>query len=290
MNAADVPAVGAGVAAGRRRRDLPRRLALHLLLALFSLFVLVPIWFAFLGSFKELPDFYRDQVGLPEVWHWENYVAVWQEAHIVEYALNSVIVTGIALPIQVTLATLAAYGIARYRTRRATFFYLFFLAGLVIPGQLTLLPTVLLIKSFGLLNTYGGLIVPYIAFGQPFAVFLIVGFLRTLPSELEDAGRIDGANEVQILLQIMVPLVRPAIASVLIFNGVGMWNDFLFPYIVSTKLPTIQVGILQLHGSYGTAWGLIFAGVMIAALPIIVLYVLLTKQFISGLAAGAIKG
>jgi raffinose/stachyose/melibiose transport system permease protein len=95
---------------------------------------------------------------------------------------------------------------------------------------------------------------------------------------------------VQILVHIMLPLIRPAIASVLIFNGVGMWNDFLFPYIVSTKLPTIQVGILQLHGSYGTAWGLIFAGVMIAALPIIVLYALLTKQFISGLAAGAIKG
>jgi raffinose/stachyose/melibiose transport system permease protein len=199
-------------------------------------------------------------------------------------------VCAISVPLILLISSLAAFGLARYRFRGNTAVYLYFLAGLIIPVQLSILPTVLLLKTLRIVNTYPGLILPYVGLGVPFSVFILTGFLRTLPRDLEEAARIDGAGEHTIYWRIMLPLSAPALATVAILNFVGIWNDFFFPLVVAPALPTLQVGVNNLRGYYSTQWGLIFAGVTLSVLPLLVGYVLLTKQFIRGIAAGAVRG
>lgn len=255
-----------------------------------SAFAILPGIFTVFSSFKSLYDFYNSPLALPQQWHFDNYAAVWNDAGIPRAAANSLLVVALTVPFVLLFSCCAAYSIAQFRFRASNVVYYLFLAGLVIPAQLTILPVVLLDKNLGLINTYGALIFPYIGGNMPFAVFLLTGFLRTLPAELRDAGLIDGANELEVFLHIIAPLLRPALATIVILSSVGIWNDFFFPMIVSPKIPMLQVGVYNLLGVYSTEWGHIFAGVIISAIPLIVAYMLLTKQFIAGLAAGAVKG
>lgn len=274
----------------RKQHHVWFRFGRQTILIFFSLFAILPGVFTIFASFKSLFDFYNNPLTLPAKWLWENYTAVWHDAGIPQAALNSFTVVALSVPFSLTFSCCAAYGLARYNFRGNNVVYYLFLGGLVIPAQLTILPVVLLDKNLGLINTYAGLILPYIGAHMPFAVFLLTGFLRTLPSELRDAALIDGANEFQVFYRVMVPLLRPALATVAILNAVGIWNDFFFPLVVSPKIPTLQVGVYNLLGVYSTEWGHIFAGVVISAVPLIVAYLLLTKQFIAGLSAGAVKG
>jgi raffinose/stachyose/melibiose transport system permease protein len=262
----------------------------HAILTLSSAFALLPVLLAVQASFKTLYDFYDRPLGLPAVWAWQNYVEVWNQAHIADYALNSAIVSGLAVPLQVACSSLLAYGLARYRFAGNNWTFYFVMAGLLVPIQLTILPIVLMLKTLTIGNSYLGLIVPYVAFGMPFSVFLMAGFLRALPKELEDAGRIDGASELRIFWSIMLPLTRPAMATIAILHFVGIWNDLFFPLVAAPDVPLLQVGVTNLRGYYSTQWGFIFAGVVLSALPLVIAYVLLTKQFIRGLSAAAIKG
>ena len=266
------------------------RWLIHVLLLVGSAIAVLPVLLAVQASFKTLYDFYDRPLGLPSKWAWENYASVWQQARIPEVAWNSVVVCAISVPLILLISSLAAFGLARYRFRGNTAVYLYFLAGLIIPVQLSILPTVLLLKTLRIVNTYPGLILPYVGLGVPFSVFILTGFLRTLPRDLEEAARIDGAGEHTIYWRIMLPLSAPALATVAILNFVGIWNDFFFPLVVAPALPTLQVGVNNLRGYYSTQWGLIFAGVTLSVLPLLVGYVLLTKQFIRGIAAGAVRG
>jgi raffinose/stachyose/melibiose transport system permease protein len=283
-------AVAEPVARRNRRIPLWFVVARQVFLIAFAVFAILPGVFTIFASFKSLYDFYNSPLGLPQAWLWQNYVAVWHDAGIPEAALNTFIVVACTVPVALLCSCCAAYGIARFQFPGNNVVYYLFLGGLVIPGQLTILPLVVLDKNFGFINTFAGLIIPYVAFNMPFNVFLLTGFLRTLPTELRDAARIDGANEFEVFLLIMVPLLRPALATIVILNSVGIWNDFFFPLIVSPKIPVLQVGVYNLLGVYSTDWGHIFAGVVIAAIPMVAAYLLLTKQFIAGLAAGAVKG
>jgi raffinose/stachyose/melibiose transport system permease protein len=261
----------------------------HLFLIIGAAVALLLVLLAVQASFKTLYDFYDRPLGLPAAWAWQTYVEVWRQAHIPEYAWNSIVVSGVAVPLVVGCTCLAAYGLARYRFTGNAWVFYYFLAGLLIPIQLTILPTVLLLKTLAIGNTHAGLIFPYVVFSMPFAVFLLTGFLRALPKDLEEAARIDGAGEFRIFWTIMLPLARPALATVAILNFVGIWKDLFFPLVTAPDVPTLQVGVTNLRGYYSTQWGYIFAGVVLSSLPVIQAYVLLTKQFIRGLSAGAIK-
>jgi N-acetylglucosamine transport system permease protein len=167
----------------------------HLFLMVFVAFALLPVLLAFQASFKTLFDFYDRPLGLPSTWEWRNYVNVWEQARIPEYARNSVIVVGFSVPLIVMLSCLAAYGLTRYQFVAGKYIFLFFLAGLLVPIQLTILPTVFQLKTLKLVNTHAGLVISYVAIGLPFAVFLMSGFMRTLPRELAEAAHLDGAGE-----------------------------------------------------------------------------------------------
>jgi raffinose/stachyose/melibiose transport system permease protein len=180
--------------------------------------------------------------------------------------------------------------LTRYQFAAGKWIFIYFVSGLLIPIQLTILPTALQLKTLQIANSHAGLIVVSVALGIPFSVFLMAGFMRTLPRELAESAQLDGAGEFRAFWDIMLPLTRPALATVAILNGVGIWNEFFVPLVLTPDVPTLQVGVNNLRGFYSTDWGNIFAGVTLAALPVLVAYWLLTKQFIRGLSAGAVKG
>jgi raffinose/stachyose/melibiose transport system permease protein len=275
-----------------RARTLLESAAWHAVLGFVSLLVLVPIVFLVLGSFKTVQQFFAAPYGLPVSWTPSNYVRAWQEAAISTTFPNSLIVTVASVVISTILACLAAYGIARFSFRLRFWVRLLFVGGLVVPVQLIMLPLFVLLREVGLLGTLPGLIVAYSVFGIPLGVLILVGFFATLPHDLEDAARIDGASHFQVFLDVMLPLMRPALAAVVILNGVWMWNDFFIALILSTKpdTHTLPVGIINFYGTYSTEWGLIFANVTISILPVLIAYLALSRQFISGLTAGAVKG
>jgi raffinose/stachyose/melibiose transport system permease protein len=262
----------------------------HLFLIVAVMFALLPVVLMVQASFKSLKDFYTNALGFPSVWKWQNYTDVWRDAHIPEYARNSIIITGVSVPAILFLACLAGYGLTRYQYAAAKWLFIYFLCGLLIPVQLTILPIAFQLKTLKLENSHAGLITISVALGLPFSVFLMAGFMRTLPRELAEAAHLDGAGEFRAFWDVILPLTKPALATVAILTGVGIWNEFQVPLILTPDVPTLQVGVNNLRGFYSTNWGAIFAGVTLAALPVLVAYWLLTKQFIRGLSAGAVKG
>ena len=179
----------------------------------------------------------------------------------------------------------------RYKFTGAGFILMFFVAGLTLPLKLAIIPLFILLRDLGILNTHAALIVVYVATGLPTTVFIMTGFIRTLPSELEDAARMDGASEALIMWKIMLPLVRPALVIAGIQNVVPIWNDFFFPlvFIQSDRLKTLPQGLASFMGEYNTDWGVMFSGLTLSVLPIVVIYIVLSKQFINGMTSGAVK-
>jgi raffinose/stachyose/melibiose transport system permease protein len=163
---------------------------------------------------------------------------------------------------------------------------------MLIPVQMTVLPLFVLLRDIGLLSTLGAMIFPYIAMGLPLGVLILTPLIATLPREMSDAARMDGATEWQIFLRIVMPMIRPGLASVVILNGVWMWNEFFIPLVLAIQptTQTLPVGIMSFVGTYSTEWGLIFASVVMATAPAVIAYVVMSRQFVEGLTAGAVKG
>ena len=170
--------------------------------------------------------------------------------------------------------------------------YTFFVSGMLVPVQMIILPLFVLLRQMGLLGTLFALICPYTAMGLPLGVLVLTPLIATLPRDLSDAARVAGASEWQIFLRIILPVLRPGLASVVILNGVWMWNEFFIPLVLAlnANTQTLPVGIMSFVGTYSTEWGLIFASVVIATAPVVVAYVVMSRQFVAGLTAGAVKG
>lgn len=261
------------------------------LTALAAVFV-YPLFLMVITAFKSTREIFLDPFGLPRNWSLEPFVRVWQRADFGTYFRNSIVVTLSATLLVLATSSMAAYGLARYSFRLGNSLYLFFLGGIMIPIRLGVLPLFMLMRNLNLLDSHASLVLIYAASGLPMSVFLLTGFFRTLPRELEDAARIDGCTEFQIFWRVMLPLVRPGLATVTIVNFVPWWNDFFFPllFIQSDHLKTVPLGMTIFFGQYMTDWGLLFAGMLLMSLPLLVLYVIMSRQFIAGLTAGAVKG
>jgi raffinose/stachyose/melibiose transport system permease protein len=264
----------------------------HVLLMGTSLLVLIPVAYMVLASFKSVPDFFGNPYGLPTKWMWENYTRAWNEAKIGTTLPNSIIVTASSVLASSFLSALIGYGLSRRGKPLAKALYLLFVGGMLVPAQMIVLPLFILLRAVGLFGTLFALIFPYVALGLPLGVLILTPIIATLPSELSDAARVDGANDWQIFWQIILPLLRPGLASVSILNGVWMWNEFFIPLVVAFKAQsqTMPVGIISFIGTYSTEWGLVFASVVVSTAPAIVAYLLMTQQFVAGLTAGAMKG
>ena len=288
----------AGITAAPRRRTTTRRSRMifsilrGVFLSLVSLIVIVPIAYMVLASFKTVPEFFGNPYGLPGTWAWDNYTRAWQDAHISITLPNTIIVTACSVLGSTFLAALIAYGISRKEKPFAMGLYTLFVAGLLVPVNMIALPLFFLIKWLGLFGSLFALILPYIALGLPLGVLVLAPIAATLPRDLVSAAQVDGATEWQIFWRIVLPLMKPGLISVMILNGVWMWNEFFIPLIVSFKpeSQTMPVGIVSFIGAYSTEWGLVFASVVVSTAPVVFAYLLMTRQFQSGLTAGAIKG
>ncbi|MDZ7802186.1 MAG: carbohydrate ABC transporter permease [Trueperaceae bacterium] len=275
-----------------RTSRLATRLAIYAFLATLAGLFLYPVVLMVFSSFKSTPEMFQNPFGLPESWGLGTYAEVWDRANFGTYLRNSLMVTATSAVLLLACAAPAAYALARYTFRLQTFLFLFFLAGIMVPIRLGILPLYILMRDLNLLDTPFSLIFTYAASGMPMAVFLLSIFFRNLPRDLEDAGRIDGAGETQIFWRIMLPLVRPGLATVVIVNIVPWWNDFFFPllFIQSDTWKTIPLGMQIFFGQHMTNWSLVFSGMVLASLPLLIIYLIMSRQFIEGLTAGAVKG
>jgi raffinose/stachyose/melibiose transport system permease protein len=264
---------------------------LQILLVGNSFIMLFPILMMALWGFKNTNEIFGKPFAIPDFGNVKNFVTILAETNFFGYLLNSILITGGSIFAILTLGTMAAYGVARYRFPGNVAIYLFFLAGLMVPLKLAIIPLFIQLTSLGLIDTQLGLILVYTAMGLPSAIFILTGFLRTLPFELEESARIDGASEGRIMWSIMLPLARPAMVIAGIHNAVPIWNDFFFPLVMvqTDRLKTLPQGLTIFMGEYNTEWGVLFAGLTLAALPITIVYMALSRQFISGLTHGAVK-
>ncbi len=253
--------------------------------------MLAPIVIMVFSAFKTTPQIFASPFGVPDFRNFTNFAKIWNETNFLQYLLNSFVVTASSMALILTLGTMAAYAIARYEFFGASFILMFFIAGLTLPLKLAIIPLFMLMRDLGVLNNQLSLIFVYTAMGLPSTVFIMTGFIRTLPNELEDAARMDGASEARIMWSIMLPLVRPAMVIAGIQNVVPIWNDFFFPlvFIQNDALKTLPQGLTTFMGEYATDYGVLYSGLTLSALPIILIYIVLSRQFIAGMTSGAIK-
>lgn len=296
-------ASGQDVAAAARRGERPSALSAHrlrrfavragtyIVLVLLALLTVFPLLWMLSTSVKQPDDVFSGSL-LPSTLNLSTYQQVWIEMDFLHHLLNSVFVTAMTVAIVVAASTLAGYAFARFQFPGRDVIFYIFLAALIIPGQVVLIPMFIFLKQIGLLNTLHGLSTSYLGGGLPFAIFLLRAFFKTLPGELGDAAKIDGCSDVGVFLRIYLPLARPGIATVTIFQCVGTWNEFLFAttFISSPDLKTLQSALYLVVGRYSTDWTLLCAALTMAIAPIVAIYLLLQRQFVKGLTAGAIKG
>lgn len=276
----------------KRLSTLAGTLAWHGVMLTVCAFVLIPIVMVVLGSFKSVEEFFLKPYGRPTSFDFFNYRKAWEEANIQTTLRNSAIATVVGVVVSTMLSCLASYGLARFHFRGRLALRMLFVGGLVVPVQLIILPIFILFRQVGVLGSLWSLILVYCVFGIPLGVLVLTGFFAVLPKDLEDAARIDGASHLEVFWRIMLPLTRPALAAVVILNGVWMWNDFFLGFILIShqESMTLPVGIMAFRSSFSTEWGLIFASVTMSVLPVVVAYILLSRQFIAGLTAGSVKG
>jgi raffinose/stachyose/melibiose transport system permease protein len=289
------PGTGTGGPRPSRRRRTGERpvggATASVFLWCYAAFAIVPLLLMLLSSFRSNADLITDPVGLPSPPTIESYREAWTTGNFATYFGNSLLVTVGAVALSTAVSALGAYALARGRSRIFRWLESLFLSGLMLPIHLAILPVFYLFDSMGLIDSRLGLALMYAASGVPFSIFVLTTFFRQLPEELEEAAALDGASPWQTFSRVMVPLIRPALATVAIFRFVPIWNDFLFPLVLLRRQEkyTLPVGLTTFFGENATNFSAVFAGLVITTLPLIVLFLLATKQIITGLTAGMSK-
>lgn len=264
----------------------------HIVLVVWSFIVLFPIYIMIINSFKTKFSIYDNPFGLPEKWNLKNYQYVFTNSDFMGYFMNSILVVVISLALTLALGAFAAYALANWKGKASNLVFFFIVAGMMLPIRIASIRLIQIVKALALLNTIWGLIPIYVAMGFPVSVFIMTAFIRSVPGELTESAFIDGAGRLKIFFVIIMPLLKPAMATVAIYNLVPFWNDLWFPllFITDEKSKTLLLGVTRLFGQYQTDWSRVLAVLTLSALPVIILYLLMSSQFIKGLTAGAIKG
>lgn len=266
----------------------------HGFLVLWAAMVILPVIWIFLNSFRESRDIKASPLELPTTWNWSNFAAAWTEARIGEYFLNTATVLLMSVTGTMLLGAMAAYVLARYTFALNRFIFMGFVAGMMFPVFLALFPLYKTLDNVGLKDTQVGLAITYIAYSLPFTVFFLTSFFRTLPTGVAEAAMIDGAGHYRLFFQVMLPMAKPGLISITIFNIIGQWNQFLLPLVLMTRNPdkqVLSVGLAELTGTAGKQvdTGLLFAAMALAMLPVLIMYILFQRQIQAGMTAGALK-
>jgi N-acetylglucosamine transport system permease protein len=274
----------------------PRPVLSHLFLIGWALLTTLPLAWAVLSSFKSDEEILTDPWGLPSSLRWENWARAWGEAHIGRYFLNSAIVVSGALVLTMLFGAMAAYVLARYQFRGRRIVYFAFVGGMMFPVFLALVPLFFVVRNLGLLGTLGGLIFVYAAYSLPFTVFFLTAFFRTLPTTVAEAAMVDGCGHFGLFFRVMLPMARPGLVSVGIFNFLFQWNQYVLPIVLmqgegAEKRWVLAQGLtaLAVNEGYRGDFSGLFAGMTIAMVPVLIGYLVFHRQVQSGLAAGQMR-
>lgn len=266
----------------------------HVVLGIWSLVVVLPLLWVFLSAFKSNREIISGSpLALPSSWSFDNFVLAWVDEKLGQAMLNTVIVVGCALALVMLLGAMCAYVLARFEFFGRRAIYYLMLAGLTFPVFLAIVPLFFVLQTMGVLNTLHGLILTYVAFALPFTVFFLYAFFQGLPGEISEAAAIDGAGKWRTFFQVMLPMATSGMASVAIFNFLGLWNQYLLPVALNTKrnnwVLSQAVASFVSGAGYQSEYGLLFAGVVITIVPVLVGYVLFQRQLQGSVSQGTMK-
>lgn len=263
----------------------------YAVLLFFTILTVVPLIWLMYSSLKSNAEIVQNVFAFPKKINISNYVRVWKLAHIGTLFMNSIIYSGVSTVITVYLATSAGYAFSKFNFKVSKYLYSFFLMGLLITVHAVLVPLFLLENFLHIDNTRLGVILPYVAFGLPFMIYLSTSYIKGIPDALVEAAIMDGATHIKILHRVIFPISRPIITTMTIFTFLANWNEFVFVLVLTSKesIKSLPLGINAFAGGMARNFGLLFAALSIATIPMIAFYVVFYKKIIEGFAAGAIK-
>ncbi|GII21770.1 carbohydrate ABC transporter permease [Planosporangium mesophilum] len=265
----------------------------YLALIAWTVIVIGPILWTFLASFKNTAEIFSSPWTMPAELRVENWSRAWTTAHVGQYFVNSVLVVAFSTAGTMLLGSMAAYVLARYSFFGNRLVYYLFVAGLAFPMFLAIVPLFYIVKNLGLFNTHTGLVLVYIAYSLPFTVFFLTAFFKTLPTSVAEAGVIDGCSHTRLFFQVMLPMAKPGMVSVAIFNIIGQWAQYLLPVLLISDqnkyVLTQGIAQISINAGYQADWSGLFAALSMSILPMIVVYGIFQRQIQAGLTAGAVK-
>lgn len=278
---------------------------IYIPLVLLSITIIVPVFWVFMASIKENSEFYRSPWALPEGIHLQNFVDAWESANMASYMLNSVFVTVVGIFLLVIIALPASYVLARFKFKTSKFWNVLFMAGLFINVNYIVVPIFLMLsdgdkflyQTFGtrfFLNNLFVLALVYAATALPFTIYLLAGYFKTLAKDYEEAAYVDGAGYFRTMVQIIIPMAKPSIVTIILFNFLAFWNEYIISMTLLTDkdLKTLPVGLMNLMAAQRSAvqYGKMYAGLVIVMLPTLILYMLVQKKLTQGMTVGGLKG
>lgn len=269
-----------------------KKLLLYIILILISCFWVVPIITLILTAIKSKKDFFNNigLFGIPGQIAWSNFTNALVKGRLLTYMKNDLFISCLKVPIGIIVEALAAFALTRLNIKRKTPLFIFFLIGMMLPMQVALVPINVIYSRLNLLNTYFGLFFVYIGFGISFGILILRGFFRTIPKDIDAAAYIDGCSKLRLFWNIILPIAKPAVATLVISDFLATWNEYLLASVIindNTK-KTVPVGIMTFVGEHGTDYGYLCAGVLISVVPVMIVYLIFQKYFVEGM-AGAIK-
>lgn len=261
----------------------------HLVLFFCVLLILIPILYVFNTALKSDAEFTRDILGVVKIVSFTNFIDAFEKANMGTYAFNSVFFTLVVASMTVLLCAMASYPISRRLIKGSKFFYVLFMSGILLPGAL--IPTYLLMNNLGLLMTYHGFVLLLISGNLSISIFILTGFIKGIPVEIDEAAKIDGCSNFRIVFRMIFPLLKAPMATVFMLVSLNVWNDFFSPFIYLTDSQrTLPTGLYTFRGQHVTQWPILMAGTLLVLVPIMILYVFLQRYMIAGITAGATKG
>lgn len=269
------------------------KVIINVFLVIWAIINLFPIYFMFTFSLKSNEEIFGENIiGLPRNWLWTNYTSALNTGNMALYFFNSLLVTTLAIAISIMAAMMACYAITRIKWKFSGLTNAFFMLGLTIPIQASIVPVYVVMSRAHWLNKYFTLIIPYSAFALSMAILICTGFMSEIPYALDEAARIDGCGLFGTFFKIILPLMKPAVSTVGIYSYLQCWNEFMFAnvFISDSKHRTLPVGIKALSGQYTTDWGPIGAALAIATFPTLIVYLFLSRRIQASFIAGAVKG
>ena len=275
-----------------REQYFPRLFFIELAVIVVALVFLAPFYFVLANSIKPFGAIVANAASFPDTFHYQNYVAAWEDVRFPVVLMNSVIVSTFSIGGMVMLGAMAAWRMVRRPHLVSRALFILFVAAMVIPFQSVMIPMVKVAKVLGIINSRIGVIIIYFGFGMPLTVFLLHGFVKGVPRELEESAYMDGCTTWQSFFHVVLPMMRVMIVTVIILQALWIWNDFLLPALVlfSRELYTIPLGIFRFFGQHMDRWDLALATLSMGMLPVIILFLFLQQYIIRGVAAGSVKG